>query len=257
MNKKLLALLGALIALALVTMACGPLDWVASKLGYTPAAVAAAPAVAPTLVVPPASGIVPTLAPAAPGAGSSGCTPPAGYTGYWAVPAGCPVAPAPTLIPAVPTAVVPAPTVAAPAPTGAPIAACMPGARFTQLKNAAFSAYPNDLDARITSLIVSMNTEYDTNHNLGYRSERPGMVIENPGAMTVSWTDLGGSDITLPRITSTAPGGLSANWVPLVGLTKNPAGRPDLGWGFRAVFTSLEMKTGFTAIRLCEVTVAW
>lgn len=244
-RNKFYTVIAALLALAITTLACSAGG---VSVGWTPTSTPNA--AAPT---PAAS---PTLAPTAPGADTTGCTPPAGYTGYWAVPAGCPVAPAPTLIPAVPTAVVPAPTVA-PAAPAADSPVCMPGSRFTQLKDAAFAAYPNDLDARITTLIVSMNVEYDSNPNLGYRSEKPGMVIQNPGVMSVSWTDLGGSDFTLPRITSTAPGGLTSNWVPLKGLTKSPAGRPDLGWGFRAVFTSLEMKTGFTAIRLCEVTVAW
>lgn len=65
MNKKYFPL-AALIVLALVTMACEPLDFVASKLGYTPAATAAAPAVS----APPA-GAAPTTAadPCAPAPG--------------------------------------------------------------------------------------------------------------------------------------------------------------------------------------------
>lgn len=95
MNKKLSTLMAALLALTIATLACSPVDWAVGQAGYVPAATAAAPAVS----APPASGTVPTLAPAAPRA-EDPCTPAPGKM----LPAYCGSAPVPTAAPAAPAA---------------------------------------------------------------------------------------------------------------------------------------------------------
>lgn len=158
----------------------------------------------------------------------------------------------------------------APAPTGTPAPASTPmaSAQASCLETSVFVRYMEDarkrfpgndmqsLHERITALIISMDTEFDKNPNLGYQSQRPDGVIKNPGSagIAIAYTNNGSSRLTIPVVLDPAAGGIEKNWIPVPGFLDAAQGGSSAtnGWGFWRVYTNLEMKSGFRAIRLCQ-----
>lgn len=186
MNKKYFLPLVAL-SLVLATLACtvGPVT-----VDFNPTSTpSASPAVSPTL--------------AAPGAGSSsGCTPPAGYSGYWAVPPGCPGAPAPT--PASPVLATPA----APA-AGAP--ACLKIAQVKDILERNHKIDAGNPGPAITELDVLFDTNASVGSWIGEQwMSGPHKVNRNSNASVIVWTNTNFAVVKLGSIAAD-----STKWVPL------------------------------------------
>lgn len=136
--------------------------------------------------------------------------------------------------------------------TGGTNFTCLPTARYLELQQQAISG-ANGLHDRISRLIVSMDQEYEAEPSRGYRGG-PGGVIDNPGpaGVAIVWTDTGSSPSFVPQVTDPAKAGdVSKNWLPVEGFIA-PSNIFGSGWGFRRLYTAATMKSGFTAIRLCE-----
>lgn len=135
---------------------------------------------------------------------------------------------------------------------------CLDTQEYLTILSSANTKHPgNDqrsLHKRISETIRQLNIRFRENPNIGTEFEPGVNVSPSSSGVSIAYTDTGDSEELIPQVNTSAPGGITANWIPVARYAaRADAGKSKTnGWGLWRLHTSAVMQTSGRLINLCS-----